>query len=201
MTADPEELFTELAKRLLCPRWHQNQASYISKDWLDEVDKLREEEMTRRMTAAFLRAMTTMAQQQNSPPRSANRPRPATRSLPSSERQSPRRRAERESAASDDEEPAPAHPSPASDDDTSSGEDSSDEETISVADSTTSIESDLSPSAEPEAECSICFETLDPETSTMSCRTQCQHKFHTECMTTWFENSDSLHRTRSCPYW
>ena len=55
--------------------------------------------------------------------------------------------------------------------------------------------------AEAETECSICYEELSSDSSLVSCRTQCRHTFHTECMNSWFETSDALERTRTCPYW
>ncbi|MCJ1230590.1 hypothetical protein MMC12_007264 [Toensbergia leucococca] len=46
MTANLDDFLEDIASRLLCKRWHQNQASTITSVWLSKVEKLRAE-MTR----------------------------------------------------------------------------------------------------------------------------------------------------------
>ena len=244
MSANLESLLTELASLLLCRRWHQDQASTVTKRWLGKVDKLKGEELAQRrseedilsaLSAIFLGAARTNETRQpaTTPPVATTgfTARSAARSLPLSGNR-PLPRAVHEPASPQAEEPATILPSPALDDQTpgeadphrpnttdlspqipipvagyipiAPGRGSSTEEThdrTTVKASGESHDHATVTAAEAETECSICYEEMSSDSSLVSCRTQCRHTFHTECMNSWLETSDALERTRTCPYW
>lgn len=230
MRADMKSHLMDLASRLLCRRYHQNQASTVTTRWLGEVNKLREEEMARRRleedTSSDRRAAILDNRRESEVRRrapstsSATTVRSVARSLPSSESQ-PLAIAVNDTALPQEGETTTAPPSTALNIGTlreansvhSSSIEVSVESEIPANGSSMPITSENESSAngsdnhatptaaEPEVECSICYEEITSESSIVSCRTSCKHNFHSGCMDTWFEILDKDGRTRTCPYW
>jgi len=212
---DLTEDLEEIAARLLCTRWHKNQAPVVARRWMEEVEKLRTTaEGGRRRAVTATRegavasvtttattariistttvprvagaARTTASPQTTSPPRVTS----AILTLASPTQrtlQSPPRPTPPTSAAPE----SPTRTKPPS---------SAAAPSLTPPPPLSSSASDPQPPATPTPlaeECPICYDDVhEDEQKTLSC----EHSFHTVCIGAWFANQDGCSRPRTCPY-
>lgn len=189
-----DDKLEELATRLLCKRWHRDQAVDMKEQWQDDIEDYVATEAARREEESRQQTHTDPAPPSPHGPSSQATHRhgrnPSPLSLPAEEL------AARQQTHTD-----PAPPSP-------HGSSSQATHHHERHPSPTSLPADelaaLIPGAFPrevEGDCSICHEDLIGGGATVHCRAQCRQNFHADCIDLWHAVQEVDRRRKNCPYW
>ncbi len=220
---DLSEELEEIAERLLCKRWHQNQALLVAGRWMEKVENFRtnaEGERRRAVTAreegdvTSVTTTTTTTRSTSTTESSTTTVQTVagaartTASLRTSSPPTTTSTVLTEASSTERTLLSPAHPTPPTSEassPTTRTEPPPSAVALPLADPLltppppSSSSSDPQPPATPPPsieDCPVCYDDVhDDEQTTLNCA----HSFHTVCIRTWFANQDGCSRPRTCP--
>ncbi len=194
-----------LASRLLCKRWHQDQAAQMKRQWLHEIENYRAAETARReepgRTANNEPNGEESGQQTIQDPDTSNQQEAVLQEPNHQENSS-------STTSSSDERTTPAPDGPIREQPVTPR--------IEVANEGESEEHVLEPPTQQqpqeqplhthdrrpiEGDCSICYEDLNSDTPTVWCRAQCRQNIHADCIDLWHASLEAEDRRKICPCW
>ena len=195
----------ELASRLLCKRWHQDQAAQMKRQWYRKIENYRAAETAHREESG--RTANIEPNGEESGQRTV--PDPVSSSQQEAVRQEPNHQENSSSTNSSPDErttPAPDRPNrehlvTTRTDVANEGESQAhvlepptqqqpQEQSLHTHDRRTI-----------EGDCSICWEDLRSDGPTVWCRAQCRQNFHANCMDLWHASLEAEGRRKTCSHW
>lgn len=197
----------ELASRLLCKRWHQDQAARIKRQWHREIENYRVAETTRLAEESGGRnddePNEEESEQQRDPdPDSSSQQEAALQETNHQENNSS------PTSSSSDEITAHAPDAPLREQIVAIREEAADargsEERVPEMPTQEQPHGQSLHSHDRrtiEGDCSICCEDLRSGGAIVWCRAQCRQNFHSSCIDLWHASLEADGRRKTCPYW